>query len=166
MSGLGGNHPGPHPIAGSVASWHDGAVAEAPDDQLRVDQNLSIPQSELEWRFSASGGPGGQHANTANTKVEVRFDIAGSPSLDEVQRDRLLRAIGPEARVVVSDERSQARNRTIALERLARQLAGALQVKRRRVPTRPGRSAVKRRLESKARRGQVKRMRGRVDRGD
>ncbi|MFP3907459.1 MAG: aminoacyl-tRNA hydrolase, partial [Acidimicrobiales bacterium] len=78
-------------------------------DVLRVSRSLTIPMSELTWNFTASGGPGGQHANTANTKVEVRFDVAGSPSLDETQRERLLRSLGSEVRVVASDERSQAR---------------------------------------------------------
>jgi ribosome-associated protein len=130
---------------------------------LQINRSLAIPLSELSWRFVASGGPGGQHANTANTKVELRFDIAGSPSLTETQRDRLVNRLGPEVRVVVSDERSQARNRTIAADRLATMLASALVVPTRRVPTRPGKGAEKRRLESKQRRGQVKRLRGRVD---
>jgi ribosome-associated protein len=139
-----------------------------PDDAdvLRVSSALVIPASELNWSFSASGGPGGQHANTANTRVELRFDVAGSSSLSDIQRDRLLRALGPEVRVVVSDERSQARNRQIARERLAQKLAGALVVKRRRIPTRPGRNAVKRRLDAKSKRGQIKRMRGRIEPGD
>lgn len=133
---------------------------------LRVSRSLAIPMSELTWSFTASGGPGGQHANTANTKVEVRFDVASSPSLDETQRERLLRSLGSEVRVVASDERSQARNRVIAAERLAQRLAAALAVRTRRVPTRPGRNAVKRRLDAKSKRSQVKRMRGRVDPGD
>ncbi|MDZ7679769.1 MAG: alternative ribosome rescue aminoacyl-tRNA hydrolase ArfB [Acidimicrobiales bacterium] len=135
-------------------------------DVLRVSRSLAIPMSELTWSFTASGGPGGQHANTANTKVEVRFDVASSPSLDETQRERLLRSLGSEVRVVASDERSQARNRVIAAERLAQRLAAALAVRTRRVPTRPGRNAVKRRLDAKSKRSQVKRMRGRVDPGD
>lgn len=133
---------------------------------LRVSRSLAIPMSELTWSFTASGGPGGQHANTANTKVEVRFDVASSPSLDETQRERLLRSLGSEVRVVASDERSQARNRTIAAERLAQRLGSALAVRTRRVPTRPGRNAVKRRLDAKSKRSQVKRMRGRVDPGE
>ncbi|MFP4514324.1 MAG: alternative ribosome rescue aminoacyl-tRNA hydrolase ArfB [Acidimicrobiales bacterium] len=135
-------------------------------DVLRVSRSLTIPMSELTWNFTASGGPGGQHANTANTKVEVRFDVAGSPSLDETQRERLLRSLGSEVRVVASDERSQARNRAIAAERLAQRLAAALAVRTRRVPTRPGRNAVKRRLDAKSKRSQTKRMRGRVDPGE
>lgn len=135
-------------------------------DSLRINSSLSVPMREIELRFSASGGPGGQHANTANTKVEARFDIANSPSLTETQRRRLLRKLGPEVAVVASDERSQARNRAIALERLAAMLAAALVTPKRRIPTRPGKGATRRRLEAKRRRSQLKRSRGRVDPGD
>src|ERR1700736_2097365 len=97
---------------------------------LRVSRGLAIPVDELSWRFSSSGGPGGQHANTSNTRVELLFDVAGSPSLGPRQRARLLEKLGPVVRVVASDERSQARNRELALERLAERLAGALRVAR------------------------------------
>ena len=113
---------------------------------------LVIPASELTWRFSRSGGPGGQHANTADTRVEVRFDIAGSPSLGPRQRARLQDRFGDEIRVVASDERSQARNRELALARLCDRLAGALRVDRPRRPTKPTKASVQRRLESKRRR--------------
>jgi ribosome-associated protein len=130
-------------------------------DELRVSSSCRIPLEELDWRFSASGGPGGQHANTANTRVEVRFDVAGSPSLGPRQRERLLGRLGPVVRVVASDERSQARNRQLALERLAARLAEALRVERPRHPTRPSRSARERRLGAKRRRAETKRSRGR-----
>ena len=120
-----------------------------------------IPLDELEWRFTASGGPGGQHANTANTKAEVRFDIAGSPSLGPRQRARLLERLGPSLRVVASDERSQLRNRELALERLRQRLADALRVDRERRPTAPTAGARRKRIESKRKRGEVKRMRRR-----
>src|SRR5688500_10370438 len=97
-------------------------MAEDPG-RLRVSPTLVIPLAELTWRFSRSGGPGGQHANTADTRAEVRFDIAGSPSLGPRQRARLLERLGDEVRVVASDERSQARNRELALRRLADRLA-------------------------------------------
>src|SRR5712671_6714573 len=99
---------------------------------LRVTRTCVIPRSELEWQFSASGGPGGQHANTSNTRAEVRFDIAASPSLGPRQRARLLERLGPMVRVAASDERSQARNRALALERLRSRLAEALKVERER----------------------------------
>jgi ribosome-associated protein len=128
-------------------------------DVLRVTRSLAIPVDELEWRFSASGGPGGQHANTANTKVEVRFDVAGSPSLGPRQRERLLDALGPTVRVVASDRRSQAQNRELALERLRQRLAAALVVVTPRVATKPSRSARAKRVESKRRRSETKRTR-------
>jgi ribosome-associated protein len=124
---------------------------------LRVSGSCAIPLEELEWRFSASGGPGGQHANTANTRAEVRFDVAGSPSLGPRQRARLLERLGPEVRVVASDERSQARNRQLALERLAARLAEALKIQAPRRPTKPTKASQRQRVETKRRRGEVKR---------
>ncbi|HEY3702365.1 MAG TPA: alternative ribosome rescue aminoacyl-tRNA hydrolase ArfB [Acidimicrobiales bacterium] len=126
---------------------------------LRVTRTCAIPLGELEWRFSGAGGPGGQHANTANTRVEVRFDVASSPSLGPRQRARLLERLGPVVRVVASDERSQARNRQLALQRLATRLATALRVERRRMPTAPSSASKRRRLEHKRRRGEIKRQR-------
>jgi ribosome-associated protein len=128
---------------------------------LRVSPTCVIPLDELEWRFSASGGPGGQHVNTANTRAEVRFDVAGSPSLGPRQRQRLLERLGPEVRVVASDERSQMRNRALALERLRSRLAEALRIERPRRPTAPTEAARRQRLEAKRRRGETKRRRGR-----
>jgi len=128
-------------------------------EELRVTRSLSIPLSELEWKFSGAGGPGGQHANTANTRVEVRFAVDRSPSLSPHQRARLLDRIGPLARVVVSDERSQARNRQLALDRLGARLAEALQVRRHRRPTAPTKGSRERRLTDKRKRGDVKRLR-------
>ena len=88
-------------------------IRTTPDDDadrrvLRVSRGLSVPLSELEWRFSRSSGPGGQHANTASTKAEVRFDVASSASLGPRQRARLIERLGREVRVVAEDERSQA----------------------------------------------------------
>jgi ribosome-associated protein len=119
--------------------------------RLRVSPTLVIPSAELGWRFSRSGGPGGQHANTADTRVEVRFDIAGSPSLGPRQRARLLERLGPEVRVVASDERSQARNRDLAQQRLADRLRDALRVEPPRRATKPTRASVQRRLKDKRR---------------
>jgi ribosome-associated protein len=129
--------------------------------ELRVTRTCRIPLDELEWRFTSSGGPGGQHANTANTRVEVRFDIEGSPSLGPRQRARLLERLGPRIRVVASDERSQLRNRELALDRLRSRLADALRIDRERRPTTPTVSARRRRVESKRKRGEIKRMRRR-----
>ncbi len=132
-----------------------------PSSHLVVSRSCRIPLDELEWRFSASGGPGGQHANTSNTKAEVRFDVATSPSLGPRQRARLLERLGPIVRVVASDERSQARNRDLALERLAARLADGLHIEPVRVPTRPGKSASVNRLADKRKRSETKRLRGR-----
>src|SRR3954447_22538715 len=98
------------------------------DDEtiLRVSHSVRIPLDEFEWRFTGSGGPGGQHANTANTRVELRFDIEASPSLGPRQRSRLLERLGPRVRIVASDRRSQTQNRALALDRMRERLAGAL----------------------------------------
>jgi len=132
-----------------------------PSGHLIVSRSCRIPLDELEWRFSASGGPGGQHANTANTRVEVRFDVAGSAALGPRQRARLLERLGPVVRVVVSDERSQARNRQLALQRLATRMADALRTDPPRLATRPPRSASADRLAAKRRRSETKRLRAR-----
>jgi ribosome-associated protein len=126
------------------------------DDRLVVDAALAIPLEEVEVRATTSGGPGGQHANRALTRVEARFDVAASPSLDERQRARLLESLGPVVRAVAGEERSQARNRAVALERLARRLAAALHVDAPRRPTRPTRGSTARRLEDKRRQAQRK----------
>lgn len=126
---------------------------------FRVSRSLAIGSDELEWRFSASGGPGGQHANRSNTKVDLRFDIARSASLGPRQRERLLARFGPIVRVVVDEERSQGRNRAIALERLRQRLAEALRLEKTRRRTEPTRAAAERRLEQKRRRSASKRER-------
>ncbi len=128
---------------------------------LRVTRGCAIAMSELEWRFTPSGGPGGQHANRSNTRAELRFDVAGSASLGPRQRERLLDRYGPVLRIVADDERSQARNRALALERLRSRLAAGLAVPRTRTATRPTRGSIQRRLETKQRRSQVKRARSR-----
>jgi ribosome-associated protein len=131
------------------------------DGWLRVTPSCSIELSELEWRTSRSGGPGGQHANTSDTRVEVRFDIAASPSLGPRQRARLLERLGAVARATASDSRSQARNRDVALERLRTRLSEGLRVETPRRATRPTKAARKRRVEAKRRRSEIKRGRGR-----
>jgi ribosome-associated protein len=126
---------------------------------LRVTRTCIIPEAELEWRFTGSGGPGGQHANTANTKAEVRFDIAGSPSLGPRQRQRLLDKLGPVVRATASDRRSQAQNRSLALERLRDRIADALHIEPPRYDTKPTRASKTRRVEAKRKRSDVKRSR-------
>ena len=131
----------------------------ASDGMVRVSPSLSVPMSELQLRFGPSGGPGGQHANKVNTRVELRFDISGSPSLGPRQRARLLERIGPELRLVVDDERSQIRNRQLAVERFRRRMADALHVEKARRPTRPSRGAKERRLAAKRQLSERKRSR-------
>jgi ribosome-associated protein len=140
----------------------------APGPQvLRVSPTCVVRMDELDWRFSASGGPGGQHVNTSNTRAEVRLDIANSPSFGPRQRARLLDRLGPEVRVVASDERSQLRNRELALERLRARLAEALRIETPRRATKPTKAAKQRRLEEKRHRSETKRRRqGRVERDD
>ncbi|HUR18081.1 MAG TPA: alternative ribosome rescue aminoacyl-tRNA hydrolase ArfB [Acidimicrobiales bacterium] len=126
---------------------------------LQVTRTCAISLSEMEWRFTGSGGPGGQHANTANTRVELVFDIEHSPSLEAGDRTRLLERLGPVVRVVASDERSQTRNRQLALERLRAKLADGLHVPTTRRPTRPTAGSRQRRLDAKQRQATLKRQR-------
>jgi ribosome-associated protein len=131
------------------------------DDELVVNQAVRIPRRELEVTFTTSGGPGGQHANKTATRVELRFDVAASGALTEGQRERIIARLGEEIRVVVDDERSQLRNRTLAEERLVERLRAALHVARSRRPTRPTKASQRRRVDAKQRRGDVKRGRRR-----
>ena len=122
-------------------------------------RSVSIPSSEVRIRVSRSSGPGGQHANTAETRVEALFDVDASSGLTDRQKQRVRARVGPVVRAVAQDERSQARNRDLAVERLVEKLREALKVERRRVATRPTKASVERRLESKRRRSAVKRRR-------
>lgn len=136
------------------------------DGVLRVSSTCVIARAELKVRTSRSGGPGGQHANTSDTRVEITFDVAGSASLGPRQKARLLERLGPEVRVVAGDERSQARNRALAVERLAERLAEALKVDAPRRATRPTKSSARARLDAKSRRSDTKRLRRRPDATD
>ena len=129
------------------------------DDALQVRRGLAIPLSEITWRATTSGGPGGQHANRTLSRVEVEFDVVSSPSLGPRQRARLLEKLGPVVRASAADSRSQARNRQLALERLATKLSEGLRVDPDRRPTRPTKASKVRRVEQKRRRAQTKRQR-------
>ncbi len=118
-------------------------------DDLPVSGRLTVPGWELVETFSTSGGPGGQHANKASTRVELRFDVASSSVLTSAEKRRVRDRVGPALRVVADDERSQARNRDIARDRMADALREALVPPRRRVPTRPSRGSQRRRLQTK-----------------
>ncbi len=131
------------------------------DDRLVVTDAVRIPRYELVTAFSASGGPGGQHANKAATRVELTFDVTMSSAFTEAQRERVISKLGETVRVVADDERSQLRNRSLAEERLAAKLRGSLQVQRRRRATKPTRGSQRRRLQAKSERSEVKRQRKR-----
>jgi ribosome-associated protein len=128
-------------------------------ESIRVTRSVSIPLSEIDLRFSRSSGPGGQHAQKTETRVEAIFDVERSEALTSRQKQRVVQKAGPVLRAVAQDERSQTRNRELAIERLAAQLAEALKVERPRRATKPSAAAVQRRLEQKRRRAQTKRLR-------
>jgi ribosome-associated protein len=126
------------------------------EDPMVVSRDVAIPLREVVVRASRSSGPGGQHANVTDSRVEASFDAAASPSLDEAQRARILARCGPVVRAVAQDPRSQARNRELALERLRERLARALHVPRARRATRPTRASRVRREQAKRRQSQRK----------
>jgi ribosome-associated protein len=128
-------------------------------ESIRVTRSVVLPPGEIVLRFSRSSGPGGQHAQKSETRVEAVFDVESSAALTGAQKRRVVARAGPVLRAVAQDERSQTRNRELAVERLVEQLREALRVERRRVPTRPTEAARKRRLEEKRRRSQTKRLR-------
>ncbi|MBM2824060.1 MAG: aminoacyl-tRNA hydrolase [Thermoleophilia bacterium] len=129
-------------------------------ESIRVTRSVSLPVSEIAIRVSRSSGPGGQHAQKSSTRVEAVFDVEASGALTDTQKRRVLARTGPVLRAIAQDERSQLRNRELAVERLAEKLRAALAVPRRRVPTRPGAAARERRMTEKKRRSRVKRLRG------
>jgi ribosome-associated protein len=137
-----------------------------PGADLHVTRSVVVPRAELELRFSPSGGPGGQHANRAATRAELRFDVEASSAFTDDQRARVVERLGPVVRVVADDERSQARNRALAEQRLVERLRAALHVPRQRRPTRPTRSAVDRRITGKKRRAETKETRRRPSADD
>lgn len=153
--------------------WQSGSVDPADDDAgediddaVVVTRGVRIPRRELAVSFSASGGPGGQHANRSNTRVELTFDVAASAAFGPGQRERVIDRLGPVVRIVADDERSQLRNRALAERRLVERLQAALRIDRPRRPTKPTRASQARRVASKQRRSQIKRNRARPTRDD
>ena len=134
-------------------------------DDVRVSRRVTIPTSELAFRFTPSGGPGGQHANRSATRAELLWNVEASSALGPRQKARVRRALGRRIdaegnlRLVSDARRSQVRNRKDVVERLARVVAGALEVPKRRLPTKPSAAARDRRMRAKRRRGEVKRLR-------
>jgi ribosome-associated protein len=133
------------------------------DNYLEITPTLRLPHSELDYRATRSGGPGGQHVNTSSTRIELWWDIGASPSVTENQRARLLARLASRLdgegrlRIVASQSRSQLRNREAATERLREVVARALAVEKPRKRTKPSRAAKAARLEAKRRRSAIKR---------
>ena len=136
---------------------------EGVDDPIVLGSGVAVPLSEVELRTSRPSGPGGQHANVTASRVEAVFDVEASIALGEAQRRRLLERLGPRVSAVAQDARGQARNRELALQRLAEKLAAALREERPRRPTQPSRAATERRLDQKRRAGERKRARRRPE---
>ncbi len=135
------------------------AAEDGPREGLRVNRQLLVPLAEVTLRASRSSGPGGQHANVTASRVEASFDVLASRSLSDGQRRRLLARAGPRIVAIAQDERSQARNRELALARLGERLARALAVPKTRRPTRPTQASRERRLQAKRRGTERKRQR-------
>jgi ribosome-associated protein len=129
-------------------------------ESIRVTRSVVLPLAEIQLRTSRSSGPGGQHAQKSETRVEAVFDVEASTALTDAQKRRVVAKAGPVLRAVAQDERSQLRNKDLAVERLVESLREALKVQRRRVATKPSAASKQRRLEAKKRRSQVKRLRG------
>jgi len=126
---------------------------------FRVTRSVTLPVDEVELRFSRSSGPGGQHAQRSETRVAAVLDVEASSALTPVQKRRVVARAGPVLRAVAQDERSQSRNRELALERLVERLREALRVERPRRPTTPTAAGRQRRLDDKRRRAETKRLR-------
>jgi ribosome-associated protein len=126
------------------------------EDRLQVNERVALPLAEIEIRASRSSGPGGQHANVTESRIEASLDVESSVALSDDQKRRITERAGSRVTAVAQDARSQARNRELALERLAAKLAAALEQPKARRPTKPSRAARERRLEQKRRRSQRK----------
>jgi ribosome-associated protein len=133
------------------------------DDPMPLGRYAAVPLREVVVRASRSSGPGGQHANVTESRIEASFDVASSEALSDEQKRRIIAKLGPRVAAVAQEARSQARNRELALERLQRRLTGALAIARPRRPTRPTVASRRRRLDSKRRQAQRKRERRRPE---
>lgn len=135
------------------------AVQGSVRDRVRVNRTLSLPVREISFKASRSSGPGGQHANKSETRIEASFDVMASGTLTETQKLRVVAKAGAVLKAVAQDERSQLRNKDLAAERIAKLLAQALKTEKKRVPTKPSQGAVQARIDDKKQRSQVKRLR-------
>jgi ribosome-associated protein len=141
-------------------------------NDIRVTPELTISRQELEYRATRSGGPGGQHVNTSSTRIELTWDVANSPGLSDAQRERLLDKLAARMdssgvlRITESGSRSQLQNKETATARLAEVVAAALHVPKPRKKTRPPKASREKRLQSKRRRSEVKKLRGPVKGGE
>jgi ribosome-associated protein len=136
-----------------------GAKTDRSPESIQVRRGLAIPLAEVELRLSRSSGPGGQHAQKTETRVEAVFDVEASATLTDAQKERLTKQVGPLVRAVAQDERSQWRNRELALDRLAAAIREGLRTQRPRRPTKPTAASRERRLETKRVRSRTKRLR-------
>ena len=134
-------------------------IAAMRPESIRVHRGLAIPLAEIRLRTSRSSGPGGQHAQKTETRVEATFDVDASATLSDGQKRRIRAKAGPVVRAVAQDERSQWRNRELALERLALAIREALRTQRRRRATAPTKASKQRRLDEKRQRSRTKRLR-------
>jgi ribosome-associated protein len=128
-------------------------------ESIRVTRTVVVPPGEIRLRTSRSSGPGGQHAQKSETRVEAVFDVEASSALSETQKRRVIAKAGTVLRAVAQDERSQLRNKELAVERVVEALREALRVPRHRTPTKPTKAARERRLSEKKRRGETKKLR-------
>ncbi len=128
-------------------------------ESIRVTRTVVVPPGEIRLRTSRSSGPGGQHAQKSETRVEAVFDVEASSALSDVQKRRVVGKAGTVLRAVAQDERSQLRNKELAVERVVEALREALRVPRHRTPTKPTKAARERRLSEKKRRGETKKLR-------
>jgi len=134
-------------------------MLSAVHDPMQIGRHAAIPLREIVVRATRSSGPGGQHANVTESRIEAAFDVAASGALTDEQKRRIIARLGPRVTAVAQDARSQARNRELALERLQRRLTAALAPRRQRRPTKPSATANRKRLQAKRRRGERKRAR-------
>jgi ribosome-associated protein len=156
-----GDRLGPPRLGANPLGAHRPVASARVDGGLSIARGVTVPLSEIELRTSRSSGPGGQHANVTASRVEAVFDVDASRVLDDGQKRRITARCGPVVRAVAQDTRSQMRNRELALERLRARLEAALHVPRARRATKPTAASRQRRVDTKRRRGDVKRQRRR-----